>query len=126
MAIIIQLHDGVAIKKFSINKPSFRIGRNPENDIYIDDKVVSMEHAVIEAVEDPNQKGAEEYYIKDLGSTNNTYVNGKKITRKKLNNNDFVRIGLNDFKFILEDEGESDKTVKIRKSWIPGVFYTKE
>ena len=126
MAMIIQLHDGVAIKKFSINKPSFRIGRNPDNDIYIDDKVVSMEHAVIEAVEDPNQKGAEEYYIKDLGSTNNTYVNGKKIKRKKLNNNDLVRIGLNDFKFILEDEGQSDKTVKIRKSWIPGVFYTKE
>lgn len=126
MAMIIQLHDGVAIKKFSIDKPSFRIGRNSSNDIYIDDKVVSMEHAVIEIVEDPDRKGVKEYYIKDLGSTNGTYVNGEKITRNKLNNNDLLRIGLNDFKFILEDEKQSDKTVKIRKSLIPGIFYTKE
>ena len=126
MATIIQLQDGVAVNKFPVDKPSLRIGRHPDNDIYIDDKVVSVEHAVIEVVEDPDQKGSNEYYIRDLGSTNGTYVNGKKITRKKLHNNDLMRIGLITFKLIDEDELEPDETLKIRKSWIPGVYYTKE
>jgi pSer/pThr/pTyr-binding forkhead associated (FHA) protein len=126
MATIIQLQDGVAVNKFPVDKPSLRIGRHPDNDIYIDDKVVSVEHAVIEVVEDPDQKRTKEYYIKDLGSTNGTYVNGKKITRKKLDNNDLMRIGLITFKLIDEDELEPDETLKIRKSWIPGVYYTKE
>ena len=126
MATIIQLQDGVAVNKFPVDKPSLRIGRHPDNDIYIDDKVVSVEHAVIEVVEDPDQKGSNEYYIRDLGSTNGTYVNGKKITRKKLDNNDLMRIGLITFKLIDEDELEPDETLKIRKSWIPGVYYTKE
>jgi pSer/pThr/pTyr-binding forkhead associated (FHA) protein len=126
MATLIQLKDGVAVNKFPIGKPSLRIGRHPDNDIYIDDKVVSVEHAVIEVVEDPDQKRTKEYYIKDLGSTNGTYVNGKKITRKKLDNNDLMRIGLITFKLIDEDELEPDETLKIRKSWIPGVYYTKE
>ncbi len=126
MATVIQLHDGVALQRFPIDKPSLRIGRHPDNDIYVDDKVVSMEHAVIEVVEDPKRKGSKEYYIKDLDSTNSTYVNGKRIRRKKLNNNDLVRVGVSTFKFVDEDELEHDETVKIRKSWIPGVYYTKE
>ncbi len=126
MATIIQLHEGVAIKNYSINKPSFRIGRNPDNDIFIDDRVVSTEHAVIEIVEKPDKKGPKEYYIKDLGSTNCTYLNGKKITRERLNSEDLIRIGLNTFKFIDEEKSKPDQTLKIRKSWIPGVYYTKE
>ena len=126
MASIIQLHDGVAIKRFPINKASIRIGRETDNDIFIDDKVVSMKHAEIEMVDNPDKAGAKAYFIKDLGSTNSTYVNGKKIAHRRLKNNDLIRIGLNDFKFISEDEQDSEKTVRIRKSWIPGVFYTKE
>lgn len=123
MPTIIQLLDNVVVRKFPVNKPSLAIGRHPDNDICIDDKVVSMQHAVIEAVE---EKGSQKYYIRDLGSTNGTYVNGKKITHKKLDNEDMVRVGLNSFKFVDEDALEPDETLRIRKSWIPGVYYTKE
>lgn len=126
MASIIQIHDGVAIKRFPINKPSIKIGRKPDNDIFIDDKVVSTTHAEIEMLENPDKAGTKAYFIKDLGSTNNTYVNGKKIAHRRLNNNDLIRIGLNDFKFVEEEEEISEKTVRIRKSWIPGVYYTEE
>jgi hypothetical protein len=39
-----------------------------------------------------------------------------------------IRVGWNHFKFLDEAkaEGDSDKTSKIRKSWIPGVYYTEE
>ena len=127
MATIVQFHDDVAIKKFPINKSSFRIGRSPENDVYIDDKVVSMKHAIIEMAEDPKQKGSRIYYIKDLGSTNSTYVNEEKITQVKLRHNDLIRIGLSIFRFLDEHEQQKpEKTLKIRKSWFPGVYYTKE
>ena len=126
MAVLIQLNDGVAVKKFPIDKPCLRIGRASDNDIFIDDKVVSKRHAIIEVEEDPDQKKIKAYYITDLGSTNDTYVNGKRIKRIQLQNNDSVRIGLNDFKFFSEEEDKQDKTVRICKSWIPGVYYTKE
>ena len=124
MAMIVQLHEGVAIKKFELDKPKLRIGRDPDSDIFIDDGVVSAEHAVIEAQEDVQD--SPEFYIKDLGSTNSTFVNGEQITTKKLEHNDIIRVGSNNFKFIDEAKKDPEKTAKIHKSWIPGVYYTKE
>ena len=48
MALIVQLHEGVAINKCPLDKPKLSIGRSPQCDIFIDDAVVSVEHAVIE------------------------------------------------------------------------------
>ena len=126
MALIIQLHDGVAINKFFITKPVLRIGRDPESDIYIDNDVVSSEHAVIEMVESAATKGAAEYYIQDIGSTNSTYLNGEKVVREKLEHNDMLRIGFSSFKFVDESKENPETTTKIHKSWIPGVYYTKK
>jgi pSer/pThr/pTyr-binding forkhead associated (FHA) protein len=126
MAMVVQLHESVAINKFKLDKPILRIGRDPASDIFIDNAVVSTEHAVIEVNESPKSGGAPEYYIEDLKSTNSTYVNDEKITRRKLQHNDMIRVGWNNFRFLDESEGDPDKTSKIRKSWIPGVYYTEE
>jgi pSer/pThr/pTyr-binding forkhead associated (FHA) protein len=126
MAMIVHLHEGVASKRFLIDKAILRIGRDPDSDIYIDDAVVSAEHAVIEAKESTDPEGTPEYYLKDLKSTNGTFVNGKKISRIRLQNNDMIRVGWNNFKFIEETKKDPAKTTKIHKSWIPGVYYTEE
>ena len=126
MAAIVQLHEGVAIKKFEIKKPLIRIGRKANNDIFIDDKVVSTEHAIIESVVDANRKNQPTHYIEDLGSTNKTYVNGEEISRVKLSHNDTIRIGWVTFKYVDTVDADTEKTLKIHKSWIPGVYYTKE
>jgi len=126
MAMIVQLHEGVVIKKFEIDKPTLRIGRDPDCDIYIDDGVVSTQHAVIEVKKSSKPKGSPEYYLKDLESTNSTFVNGKKITSIKLEHNDIIRVGWNNFKFVEQTKKDPDKTSKIHKSWIPGVYYTKD
>jgi pSer/pThr/pTyr-binding forkhead associated (FHA) protein len=123
MAAIVQLNKGVAVKKFEIKKPLIRIGRRDDNDIFIDDKVVSTEHAVIEMVE---EKGQNAYYIRDLESTNNTFVNGEPISKVRLQNEDMIRIGWVIFKFVDSIDEKLEKTLKIHKSWIPGVYYTKE
>ncbi|MDX1708440.1 MAG: FHA domain-containing protein [Desulfobacterales bacterium] len=126
MAMIVQLHEGVAIKKFKLDKPSLSMGRDPQSDIFIDDTVVSTQHAMI-TVEAPAKSGqGPQYYIEDLKSTNCTFVNGEKITRQKLAHNDMIRIGWNNFRFIHDDRGDPNQTAKIKKSWIPGVYYTEE
>jgi pSer/pThr/pTyr-binding forkhead associated (FHA) protein len=117
----------VALKKIQLDdKPILRIGRDPDSDIFIDDGVVSSEHAVIELKESSDPKKTPEYIIKDLGSTNKTYVNGETITSKTLEHDDIIRIGWNNFKFIDETKKDPNKTAKIHKSWIPGVYYTKD
>ena len=125
MAMVVQLHEGVAINKFQLDKPVLRIGRDPASDIFIDNAVVSSDHALIKAEDNPESAGEMQYYIEDLKSTNGTFVNGEKIRRQKLVHNDMIRVGWNNFKFIDEAEGKLSKTSKIRKSWIPGVYYTK-
>lgn len=126
MASIILLNDDVAIKRFPINKPLLRIGRKADSEIFIDDMVVSIEHAVIESTKDPDRERGTLYFLKDLVSTNGTYVNGEKITQVRLRNGDVIRIGWNTFKFIEETVAEEEKTVRVRKSWIPGVYYAEE
>ena len=125
MAELIQLNDGIASTRFVINKPIIKMGRDPECDISIDDALVSKEHAVIEVVASSVKEGDVEYYVKDLESTNNTFLNEQKITRQQLKNNDIVRIGLNNFKFADDDPSDMAKTRTLHKSWFPGIFYTK-
>ncbi|MGD9300263.1 MAG: FHA domain-containing protein [Desulfobacterales bacterium] len=126
MALIVQLHEGVAVNKCPLNQSRLRIGRNPECDIFIDDAVVSSEHAVIERRENPDSKGAFEYFLEDQNSTNGTFLNDEKTTRQKLKHEDVIRVGWASFKFIDETKADPEKTAKIHKSWIPGVFYTKQ
>ena len=126
MALIAQLHDGVAINKCPLNQPELTIGRSSDCDIFIDDVVVSTEHAVIEQADSPDARAQIEYYIHDLGSTNGTLVNGDAISRRKLSHNDVIRIGWASFKFIDENKTDPGQTAKIHKSWIPGVYYTKD
>jgi len=125
MAEIVQLNEGVATTRFLINKPILKIGRDPASDISIDDALVSKEHAVIEVIASAEKEGEVEYYVKDLDSTNNTYINERKITRQQLKNNDVLRVGLNNFKFVDDDKNDVEKTRTLHKSWFPGIFYTK-
>ena len=126
MAILVLLHEGLTIKKIAIEKPVTTIGRLPECDIFLDDNMVSANHAKIEMKESTLNKGSFDYFIQDMGSTNQTFVNNDAISHKKLEHNDKIRIGRHLFKFIDEAAALGDKTAKLRKSWIPGVYYTKD
>jgi pSer/pThr/pTyr-binding forkhead associated (FHA) protein len=126
MAILVLLHEGLTIKKIAIDKPETTIGRLTDCDIFLDDNMVSGSHARIEMKESAQNKGVFDHFIQDLGSTNQTFVNNEAISRKKLEHNDKIRIGRHLFKFIDEAAALGDKTAKLHKSWIPGVYYTKE
>lgn len=124
MATLVQLKEGAAGIRLRIDKPQFRIGRATDNEISIDDELVSKTHAVIEAMENQSQ-GVFEYYIQDQQSTNGTYVNNKKVELYKLSNGDVVRIGMSNFKFLDDTNEDPAETAQLHKTWIPGVFVTK-
>lgn len=63
------------------------IGRDESNAVAIPDGSVSSKHAKI-------SRGAEGFFIEDLGSRNGTFVNGEKVTeRRLLADNDVIRLG---------------------------------
>ncbi|HEX8993212.1 MAG TPA: EAL domain-containing protein [Anaerolineales bacterium] len=65
------------------------LGRMPDHDIVIADEAASRTHAVLELDE------TDRLFIRDAGSTNGTFVNGREITgTQQLIHNDQVRIGL--------------------------------
>ncbi len=126
MAMLIQYTPEGAGIKLVLAKQRITIGRDSGNDISIDDDLVSKLHAVLEAVPVTDGEGRVEYYLQDQDSTNHTYVNDERIRLRKLQNGDMIRIGMNNFRFVDEDEGNLGETAKLRKTWIPGVFVKKK
>src|SRR5438477_1869218 len=67
------------------------IGRAPDNQLVINDPLVSAHHAEIR----PQGQG---YYILDSGSTNHTFINEYQLTPnipRSLNSGDSIRFGKN-------------------------------
>jgi len=121
MALIIQLTENAAGIKLSLEQQRTTIGRDSDNNITLDDELVSKHHAVIEIMK--SEKGVE-FIIQDLNSTNHTFVNDSPIELHKLKDGDVIRIGMSDFQFISQDPESMDETAQLYKTWIPGVFYT--
>ena len=124
MAMIVQTVEGVVTNKFDIDLSALKFGRAVDNQVQIDDLAVSNEHAQI--ICETSDKGEVAYFLEDLGSTNGSFINDKKIEKQQLHHNDSLRIGWNIFTFINENEMDFEKTTKIKRSWIPGLYYTKK
>ena len=123
MASIIQTVEGVVTNKFVIESV-LKFGRSSDNQVQIDDLEVSTNHAQITC--DVNNEGTPIYFLEDLRSTNGSFINETKVEKQQLHHKDNVRIGWNIFTFIDEDEVNLEKTREVKKSWIPGLFYSKD
>lgn len=62
------------------------VGRHPKNRIRLNDREISKEHAVIERIGD-------EFVIRDLRSSNGTYVNNRRVTEVGLRDGDEILLG---------------------------------
>jgi pSer/pThr/pTyr-binding forkhead associated (FHA) protein len=96
MLRIILKFNSTVLKELKIDQDEIIIGRDSGNDIQIDNEAVSREHAKI--ISGPNY-----YLIEDLNSTNGTFVNGKKINKKFLQEVDEISIGKHSLQIVLEN-----------------------
>lgn len=125
MAALIQFKgkvDGVTLR---LEQRVSRLGRSTDNDITINDELVSKHHAVIEARHSPDAEVPFEYFIEDCGSTNGTFVNDRRVDLCQLHHDDIVRLGVNSFRFVDDANDDLAATIKIHKTWIPGLYISK-
>ena len=71
---------------------AMRIGRIPDNDVVLSDLNVSRHHAEL------RKSPTGQYEIIDLGSHNGTFVNGQRVTKQVLTEQDLVSIGSSTFR----------------------------
>ncbi|HEU4940997.1 MAG TPA: SpoIIE family protein phosphatase, partial [Candidatus Eisenbacteria bacterium] len=73
--------------RIHLDRPALRVGRSQDADIRIDDATVSRSHAVLSVLDDHLE-------LKDLGSHNGTFLNGKRLTDPStVKPGDQIRIG---------------------------------
>jgi hypothetical protein len=79
-------------REFPLDQARLRIGRDPRNQVVIDDLYVSRNHAFI-TYEDGK------FWVEDLGSKNGTKLNGSHILdREVINPGDIVTVGHAEFR----------------------------
>ncbi len=103
--LIIKFNNDVT-DHIELKQGDMKIGRKPGCDIFIDNLAVSGEHANIFTI-------GEDSFIQDLNSTNNTFINNKKITKHHLKNGDTIVIGKHSLVYMSEAVGKpSDEFAK--------------
>ena len=105
MALLTLKFKDLPLKEIELEGDSKTIGREPANDIIVENLLVSGYHARI----DP---AGREYVLTDLQSKNGTFVNGEKVTSTKLKNGDQILIGKHTLVFTL-DSAEMQEDTKL-------------
>ena len=116
MASLALMVDGVVVQRFELDKPELTIGRDGNCDIQIDDGAVSSNHAMISTQANPYMPEQMDVVLKDLGSTNGTFVNDVQVTQQQLSSDDEVRIAWNTFKFLDSTRPNLERTAIIINS----------
>ena len=80
-------------KKYNVDRPSIVIGRSSKADIQIDQESVSRNHCKL-------INTGKSIMLRDLGSTNGTYVNDELVDEYVLRDGDLIKIGRCIFKFL--------------------------
>jgi diguanylate cyclase (GGDEF)-like protein len=94
----------------SMTQMPFSLGRHPTNQLAVDDDSISRFHARFSV-----ENG--EYYVEDLGSRNGTFVQGKRVTRSIVHDDDWVQLGARvSFRFALTDVRQEGLLRKLYES----------
>jgi len=86
MPELVALEGMTGLPRFRLRDENVMVGRSPSSDIALTDRNASSRHCRL-----AQERGS--YVVYDLDSQNGTWVNGKRVTRKKLREGDVLAIG---------------------------------
>ena len=98
-----QINHGAVVSEIDLGEGDFSIGRNHGNSLQLDDDVVSGEHALLKLEQNHYLPEMFDICIRDLDSTNGTYVNNTSVKEEKLKHGDLIRIGSYEYK-VFDDQ----------------------
>lgn len=97
MSKVILMYNKKVLDQVELQQGDTKIGRRPGSDIVVDNMAVSGEHANIFTIGDDS-------FIQDLGSTNGTFVNNKRVTKHHLKHGDVITIGKHTLSYVNEGQ----------------------
>ncbi len=111
MAKLVLMLDDVAINEYRLDKKQITLGRSSDNDVLVDDPVVSSRHAVITTNKNALMPELLDVFFDDLGSTNGSRINKMEPKkRQKLRQGDIIQVGRSLFRFDNEQDDVIDST----------------
>ncbi len=84
--------NGAVVSEIDMTAGDFTIGRNHGNSLQLDGGDVSGEHALLKVVPNSYLPQQLDLTIKDLGSTNGTFVNNIAVKVQAIKHGDAIRI----------------------------------
>jgi pSer/pThr/pTyr-binding forkhead associated (FHA) protein len=99
--ITVKLGDDV-IQNMTFDKDIVNVGRSRDNDITLDNLAVSRSHCRIRKID-------EKFILTDLNSANGTYVNGVKITKTQVMDEDVISIGKHKLVFQMKEMKQEEE-----------------
>ena len=116
MAKMVLMLDDVAINEYRLDKRRTTIGRSSENDILVDDPIVSSRHAVITTHKNALMPELLDVFFDDLESTNGSRINKMEAKKQqKLRQGDIIQVGRSLFRF----DNEQDEVIDSTAIYIP-------
>src|SRR5262245_27135380 len=104
-----------------VESPRFTIGRGAENSLCVPSTVVSRSHAELIRV-------GNSFLLRDLGSTNGSFVNGARVAEQMLNDGDMLRFGSGGpemvFKLIENDSGATPSLPRHETSTVESLIHS--
>jgi pSer/pThr/pTyr-binding forkhead associated (FHA) protein len=97
MRIVVKQKDGNT-KEFQFAQGPISIGRGANSHVFLPDKAVSRQHAVIHSTDDGR------WTIEDMGSSNRTFLNDKEVDKAEVKHGDCLRITDFLIELILEED----------------------
>ena len=91
-ALLISTRGPLSGSRYLLDEDELTVGRDPHEDIMLDDGRVSRSHAFFKRIE-------WRYHVEDRGSLNGTYVNRERVEDTVLRNGDEIMIGKYRFVF---------------------------
>jgi pSer/pThr/pTyr-binding forkhead associated (FHA) protein len=103
MRIVVKQKDGNT-KEFQFAQGPISIGRGANSQVFLPDKAVSRQHAIIHSTDDG------QWTVEDMGSSNKTFLNDKAVDRAEVKHGDCLRITDFIMEILLEEHVHDDSS----------------